>query len=135
MAMEDENLTTSTLGLERWVQFAFIGGALLTFWFVDHVLQDLVEWGTMKLNMATPNSTIVTAVAAIIAILSMVAAYRRPKLNKFAHEVAFELANVTWPDRKETWANTIVVFVVSVISAIIIGVFDAAWSAVTDLIY
>jgi preprotein translocase SecE subunit len=49
--------------------------------------------------------------------------------------VAVELASVTWPTRKETWGNTVVVFVVSLVAAIIIGLFDAGWSAVTDLIY
>ncbi len=135
MAMDEESIPTGTLGIERWVQFAFIGGALLTFWFVDHLMQDLVEWGTMKMNMATPNPTIVTAASGIGAILAMVVAYRNPKVNKFANEVAVELAQVTWPDRKETWSNTVIVFVVSIIAAVILGVFDAAWSTVTDLIY
>jgi preprotein translocase subunit SecE len=42
---------------------------------------------------------------------------------------------VSWPTRKETWSQTIVVLIVSVIAAIILGVYDAVWSHITDLIY
>ena len=132
---EDIQPTTGTLGIERWVQFAFIAGALLAFWFLDHLFADVAEFVALKANMPTPNPTLVTAASAIVAILSMAVLYRRPNLNRFAHEVAVELASVSWPTRKETWGNTVVVFVVSLVAAVIIGLFDAAWSAVTDLIY
>ncbi len=135
MSTNDDNTPVGTLGIERWVQFSFIGGALVAFWFLDHVLQDVVELVTMKLNMPTPNATLITACAAVASIILMAGMYRNAKVHGFASEVAVELANTTWPTRKETWSNTVVVFIVSIISAAIIGVFDAAWSAVTDLIY
>ena len=53
----------------------------------------------------------------------------------FVVEVCVELSKVTWPTRKETWSQTIVVIVVSIIAAIILGVFDAFWAQITDLIY
>jgi preprotein translocase subunit SecE len=132
---EDIQPTTGTLGIERWVQFAFIAGALLAFWLFDHLFSDIAEFVALKANMPTPNPTLITAGSAILAILSMAVLYRRPNTNRFAHEVAVELASVTWPTRKETWGNTVIVFVVSLVAAIIIGLFDAGWSAVTDLIY
>ena len=133
MAMDD-NTPTGTLGIERWVQFAFFAGVLLSFWFLDNLFQDIVEWGTMKLNMPTPSSGIVMAVAAAVSVVLMIGFYRNPRINQFANEVAVELANVTWPTRKETWANTIVVLVVSIIAAVILGVFDYIWLEVTNKI-
>ncbi|MBX3247019.1 MAG: preprotein translocase subunit SecE [Myxococcales bacterium] len=135
MSTNEEAQPAGTLGIERWVQFAFIGGALLTFWLYDHLFADLAEFIALKANVPTPAPTLITAGSAIAAILTMVICYRSKKLYGFTHEVAVELAHVTWPTRQETWSNTVVVFIVSIISATIIGLFDAAWSAITDLIY
>lgn len=118
-----------TLGLERWVQFAFVALAGVTF-FVSDKLITLV-WG----YFAEPQGTVVTAASAIVGILTGYLCYRHPRLNPWAHEVAAELSKVTWPSRKETWYSTVVVIVTSIIVAVYLGVFDALWSAFTDLIY
>lgn len=135
MAIEDEEATTGTLGIERWVQFAFIGGALASFWMLDHIVLATWEMIADLANLSDPNTTYATAAAAVLSIGGMVVAYKNPKINKFSNEVAAELSKVTWPTRKDTYAQTIVVVIVSIIAAIILGVFDAAWSSVTDLIY
>jgi len=56
-------------------------------------------------------------------------------VNKFSNEVAAELARVKWPTREETWNQTLIVLVVSVVAAIILGVFDITWSKLSDLVY
>jgi preprotein translocase SecE subunit len=134
MAMEDTK-PTGTLGIERWVQFAFIGAALLLFWFLDHLFTDVAAFVVEKADLSTPNPTLVTAGSALVSIIAAAMMYRSEKIHTFAREVAVELSHVTWPGRQETWSNTLVVIIVSAISAVIIGAFDAAWSAVTDLIY
>tara|TARA_B100001750_G_scaffold196605_1_gene168848 strand:+ start:547 stop:951 length:405 start_codon:yes stop_codon:yes gene_type:complete len=134
MAME-ETQPTGTLGIERWVQFAFIGIALLLFWFIDHLASDVAGFAAQKLDFSTPNPTIVTAASALVAMLGAVALYRNENVYRFARAVAVELSHVTWPSRQETWSNTLVVIIVSAVAAVILGAFDAAWSAVTDLIY
>ena len=135
MAMDENEEVTGTLGIERWVQFAFIGAALTLFWLLDYFLAGVATFVARKANYAEPPETLVTAGAAIVSILVAVSLYKNEKINRFAHEVAFELANVTWPTRKETWSQTVVVMIVSAIAAVILGIFDATWSAVTDLIY
>ena len=134
MAMEDTK-PTGTLGIERWVQFAFIGSALLMFWFIDHLAADVAAFASEKADLSTPNPTLVTAASAITAIVIAALLYRSPRVHTFAREVAVELSHVTWPTRQETWSNTLVVMVVSAIAAVILGAFDAVWAAVTDLIY
>ncbi len=120
---------TSVLGLQRWVQFAFIAGALALFWLFDHVI--IAIWEVF----ADSDSTLASAGAAILAIVVSSALYRSPKVSKFANEVAEELARVKWPTREETWNQTMIVLVVSVVAAIILGVFDATWSKLSDLVY
>lgn len=128
---EDTQAATEpkTLGAERWVQFAFVLLAIATF-FVGAKLIGFV-WG----YFAQPEDTVVSAAAAVLGLLVGYFAYRHPKLNPMAHEVALELSKVTWPSRQETWSSTIVVIITSIIAAAYLGAFDALWSAFTDLIY
>lgn len=118
-----------TLGLERWVQFAFVALAGVTFFISDKLITFV--WG----YFAEPQGTVVTGAAAIVGILTGYLSYRHPKLNPWAHEVAGELAKVTWPSRRETSYSTVVVIITSIIVAVYLGAFDALWSAFTDLIY
>jgi preprotein translocase subunit SecE len=71
----------------------------------------------------------------LVAFITAVITYRSEKVHTFVVEVCVELSEVTWPTRKETWSQTIIVIVVSIIAAIILGVFDAVWSQITDFIY
>lgn len=118
-----------TLGLERWVQFAFFAIAGLTFFVGDKLI------GFVWSYFGAPEELVVTGAAAILGILTGYLLYRHPTVRPLADEVAGELSKVTWPSRKETWQSTIVVIVTSVIAAIYLGLFDTLWSAFTDLIY
>ncbi|MEM7446606.1 MAG: preprotein translocase subunit SecE [Myxococcota bacterium] len=120
---------TRALGMERWVQFGFIVAALGLFWVLDHVV-----WSIWDL-WAEPSSVLVTTTAALVSIAVVWSGYQVPRYRSFIQEVAGELSRVTWPSRQETWSHTVVVVIVSLIAAVILGIFDAAWSAITDLIY
>jgi preprotein translocase subunit SecE len=72
---------------------------------------------------------------AIAALVVGVSLYLNDRIHGLATDVAGELKKVTWPTRKETQAATVVVIVTVIIAAIILGVFDAIWSATTDSIY
>jgi len=117
------------LGLIRWVQVAFMGFALILFWLLDKI--GLAVWQMF----AEPNPTLNTVGAAAIAAVTTVVLYRNERVNQVTHDVIGELTKVTWPTRRETQAATIVVIVASIIAAVIIGILDAAWSKLTDLIY
>lgn len=120
---------TSVLGVERWVQFAFIALALSTFYIADKLIT--FGWSFA----AEPDPTMVSGIAALIGLVGAFALYRHPRVNQLAHEVVSELSKVTWPTKDETYYSTVVVIVTSVIAALYTGVFDALWSAFTDLIY
>ena len=127
--------TTRSLGMDRWVQFAFVGLFLFSFWFLDHLFADVGVFVAEQANIADPNPLYLTLAAGVISVLIAIGMYRNEKVNRFSKEVAFELEHVTWPSREETWSNTVIVMIVSAISAVILGIFDYVWAAVTGLIY
>ena len=133
---QDKARPTGTLGVERWVQFAYAASAITLAWFlikltgaVWTLLADTVD------SVPEPNGTNIAAAAGVVALISAIAAYRSKKIHTFVVEVCVELSKVTWPTRKETWSQTIVVIIVSIIAAVILGVFDAVWAQITDFIY
>lgn len=117
------------LGLTRYVQFAFFALGVIVFWTLDRVIT--VVWD----NFQEPPELTVSLIAAVLAAVICVTLYRNEAVHKFSSEVVAELARVTWPSRDETWAATVVVIVASIIAAVILGGYDALWSALTDLIY
>ncbi len=118
-----------SLGVERWVQFAFIAIAAVAFWLLDHVIWALLNY------FVEPDATLVTAVSGALAIILAFVLYRVSSVREEAHNVVAELAKVTWPTRDETWSATLVVVITSIVASIIMFGFDAAWSSITDLIY
>jgi len=133
---QDKARPTGTLGVERWVQFAYAACAITLAWFLIKVtdatwtlLADTVD------AVPEPNATIIAVGAGLVAFIAAVITYRSQKVHTFVVEVCVELSKVTWPTRKETWSQTIIVIVISIIAAIILGVFDAMWSQITDFIY
>jgi preprotein translocase subunit SecE len=117
------------LGLSRWVQYVFVVAAAFLLWFLDKVAT--LVWQ----NFAEPPRPVITAGSALIALGIALALYRNERANTLVTEVVTELAKVSWPSRKETYASTIVVIVTSLIAAAVIGAFDFVWSFFTDLLY
>jgi len=56
------------------------------------------------------------------------------KTSKFLTDVKVELEKVTWPTRKDTYASTIVVIVLVMVSAVYLGGIDAILSRLIRLI-
>jgi len=126
---EDELPIAGLLGLERWVQFAFVALAVFIVYVTDKLVTFAWEF------WAEPNDTLVTAIAVAVGLAGSFVAYQNDRFRDFCTEVVTELSKVTWPTREETWYSTLVVLTASFIAAVYTGMFDAIWSAVTDLIY
>jgi preprotein translocase subunit SecE len=56
------------------------------------------------------------------------------KTHEVSVEIASELRKVSWPSIAETRAATIAVIVASIISAVLLGLFDVFWQFLTDKI-
>lgn len=112
------------------VHLMYLCGGLLLFF----LLQWTVDWIWGYFTRA-PDEFFVTLFAGAVALTTGVVLYRNERAFGLANEVAAELKKVTWPTSKEVKAATIVVIIMTIISASILGFFDMVWSKVTELIY
>jgi preprotein translocase subunit SecE len=106
-----------------------VGGVLLFFlvkWTGDWI------WGSFVRH---PNPFALLGMSLMVALGVGITMYRNERIYGLANEVASELRKVTWPTLKEVRSATIVVIVAVIIAAAILGLFDAVWSALTDLVY
>jgi len=112
------------------VHLMYLCGAVLLFYLLQWTIDWL--WG----YVATPPSEFkISLIAGGIAVITGITLYRNDRVYTLANEVAGELKKVTWPTAKEIRTATMVVVVMSIISAIILGLFDFAWSNLTELVY
>lgn len=112
------------------VHLMYLCGGIVLFYLCKWTIDWL--WG----YFATPPSEFVMTVASMaVTLVAGVILYRHDRVYTLANEVASELGKVSWPTAKETRAATIVVIVMTIISAIVLFAFDATWSQLTELVY
>lgn len=105
------------------------GGLLLFFllkWTIDWV------WGYFT---RVPSEFWITIMSATAALIGGIYFYRNEKVYTVVNEIAAELKKVAWPSAKEVKQATIVVLIMTVISASILGFFDYIWANLTKVIY
>ena len=112
------------------VHLIYLCGGLILFFLLQWTLDWL--WGFFT---RSPDEFYVTVAAAGGALLTGIVTYRNDRIYTLVNEVAAELKKVTWPDRKDVRSATIVVIIMTIISASILGFFDLVWSKFTQLIY
>ncbi len=79
--------------------------------------------------------TLTTVIGYGIAAVAAVVAWRMPRSQTVALEIAAELKKVTWPSLRETRAATVAVLVATFVAAIMLGVFDYVWAKLSELVY
>ena len=99
-----------------------------------YLLQWTVDWLWGYFTRA-PNEFYVTTGSGIATLLLGIYFYRHERVYTLATEVAAELKKVAWPTAKEVKTATIVVIIMTIISALILGFFDLVWSKFTQFIY
>lgn len=107
----------------------FCSGLLLFY-----ILQWTVDWIWGYFTRA-PNEFYITLGSAIVALSSGIYFYHHERTFALANEVAAELKKVVWPGAKEVRQATIVVIIMTIISASILGLFDFIWANITDFVY
>jgi preprotein translocase subunit SecE len=112
------------------VHLIYLMGTVILF----YLLQWSIDW-VWGYFAPAPGDLTITLAAAIGAIVTGVALYRSDRVYHLANEVASELKKVTWPTAKEVRASTTTVIVMAIIAALILGLFDFAWSNLTELVY
>lgn len=112
------------------VHLIYLCGGVLLF----YILQWGIDWIWGYFGSA-PSEFRITMIAAVVALVVGITLYRNDRIYGLANEVATELKKVTWPTAKEVRTATSVVIIMAVVSAVILGVFDFAWSNITELVY
>jgi preprotein translocase subunit SecE len=112
------------------VHIIYLVGGLLFFYLLQWTMDWI--WGYFT---RSPSELYITVTAATIALVVTIAMFRNERVHELANEVAAELKKVTWPTGKDVKASTLVVVIMTIISAAILGAFDAVWSSLTKLIY
>jgi preprotein translocase SecE subunit len=145
-ALALDGATPSDLGIERYVHLAFfmsgvfvaylVGKSLAGAWGLLAATPAAVRSAPWLLRLAEDERVEFTMVAgAIVGIVSVVVALRKPGVRKWADEVAAELYKVHWPDRETVTNGTIVVLAGGVFATIYVGLLDRLWNFVTNLVY
>ena len=112
------------------VHLMYLCGAVLAF----YVLQWSIEWVWGYFG-SPPSELNITLISAVTAVVAGVVLYRNDRVYNLANEIASELKKVTWPTAREVRTATLVVIVMAIVSAVILGLFDFAWSNLTELVY
>jgi preprotein translocase subunit SecE len=117
-------------GPNKPVHLVYMCGGLLLF----YLLKWTTDWVWGYFTRA-PSVLYVTVLSAVVALVTSITLYRNERVYGLVNEVCGELKKVSWPTAKEVKAATVVVVIMTIISAIILGLFDAMWSNITELIY
>jgi preprotein translocase subunit SecE len=121
----------------RLIAVGYVVLALAAGLFLEHVL--LIVFGTFGPTQPLTRplagewtwSTIIGLGLAGAAALYL---WMNPRTQKVSEDIASELRKVSWPGLAETRAATVAVIVASIISALLLGLFDVFWQFLTDKI-
>lgn len=120
----------------RWAHFMFALGGFMAAWVLTHFIEDMwaVVWSYWP-QLKRPDTVISNVAGIVIALVATVIAWRHERWFKFCCEVVVEISQVTWPNKAETRAATVVVIVLTLICSGILAGMDTFWSSVTDWLY
>lgn len=133
---KETSAPATTIGLAKYVHFVYFVGTVVIAWLFVKITETV--WTSLNLAITAvppPSNFIEVIVGGTSAAVLGVYLWRHPKVNSLVMEIVVELSKVSWPNRKELSASTVVVIVLSIVAAIILGLFDFFWAWVTDLIY
>ena len=123
-------MSTTENAPNKPVHLIYLVGAVVLF----YLLQWSIDW-IWGYFAPAPSDFKISLAAAIIATVTGIALYKNDRMYHLANEVATELKKVTWPTPKEVRSATVIVIIMSIISAVILGLFDFVWSHLTELVY
>lgn len=120
----------------KWVYGAFAVLGLLIWISITKASAAIFGWVNVT-DLAIIGSQFTLSTLIGMAATGGIAFYvlRNPKAMEVSADVVAELKRVTWPERQETFAATIIVIVTVFIISIILGIFDLVWSRLTNFIY
>ncbi len=127
---------TAGIDPKRMVIIFYVLAALAIGVFVEKVLElvfTYVRWNDPTIFGEDWRLTTVLGFA--LAAVAAVVVWRTPKTQTVSLEIASELKKVTWPTLRETRAATVAVVIATFVAAVILGLFDYVWAAISSRIY
>jgi len=123
------------MGVVRYVNMSFIAMGIIAY----VILGELMGW-VLRMAGSASNPELLGERFRLANVIGFALAlglvlFLKKKYNKLAMEIGNELSRVTWPSWTETKKLTVVVIIVTIILAIILGIFDYAWSQLSSLVY
>lgn len=116
------------MGSNKYVHLVFAVGCLLG----AILLSKTGDW--IWSYFAKPDQLVLNAGALIVAVGGAIAAYKSERVFTAAYDVTAELGKVTWPERKEVSAATVVVIVTVLVAGVILWAFDLVWGGLANLL-
>ncbi len=125
------------MSIARYVNLSFVLIGLVAYLVLGEVFTGLIELFGSSTNFPIlgVNFRLAQLVAMVSAVALAIWLRRNPRVYDYAMEVGSELSKVTWPTWKETKLATIVVIVTTLVIAVILGVMDLIWGALSRLLY
>jgi preprotein translocase subunit SecE len=127
---------TAGIDPKRMVIIFYVLAALAVGVFAEKVLElvfSYVRWNDPTIFGDEWRLTTVLGFA--LAAAAAVVVWRTPKTQTVSLEIASELKKVTWPTLRETRAATVAVVIATFVAAVILGLFDYVWAAISSRIY
>ncbi len=128
------------MSTQRILLFSYI----LLGWLVAVTLGNLLDSLFSGVNALGPlNHTVfglagvtyATVVGYAVALGLVIYSWKSPKVRQPATQVVEELSRVSWPTFAETRQATWAVIIATLICAVLLGLFDYGWGAVTQKLY
>ena len=120
---------------KRIVAIAYVVAALALGVFLEKVVELTLSYARVNDFEVVGGYPLSTVIGFGLAAVTAIVVWRIPRTQTLSLEVALELQRVTWPSLRETRAATVAVIVASAVAALILGVFDMAWSWLSAKIY
>ncbi len=120
---------------KRIVAIAYVLAALALGVFLERIVALAFSYARVNDYAVLGDWSLSTLIGFALAAAGAIVVWRIPRTQTVSLEVALELRRVTWPSIRETRAATLAVIAASVISAVILGLFDFVWSWLSSHLY
>ena len=118
---------------QKWVNLSYLVFAALVAYVISAAATNVS--GALDFETRVRNIDLIIRIGTLVlGGLIFLFLFRNEKTNTFMNEVVAELTRVTWPTRKETVSATFVVIVMVLLSGLVLGFLDFAWTKLLQMI-
>ncbi len=121
---------------KKWILLGYTIISLLIWVTFAKFFNSIFTWFNIgDFNILGPQFKLSTLIGLAITVGTLIFCIKSPKIMALSDEIIIELRKVSWPTRQETYYSTLVVIITVLIMSAILGLFDAIWLKVTNIIY